>query len=478
MRWSDLAGRRLLILGTGREARAVADALEGRAGSLLAADEHDGDSARAWRADYGDRVPLSIGPVAAELSGVDVAIASPGIPPHSRLRSLVAELGIPETTGTDLWLGENASRTTAVTGSKGKSTTASLIHALNLAHGVGSALGGNIGLPLLSLSPADRYVAELSSYQSSSVTRSPDVVVITSLFPEHLDWHGSEADYYAAKLNLAGHGARRVLVNGRDERLAAAVATGLPGIPVDTVAGTGSRWGLLDEGGSTWIARDGTPFVALDGFPLLGRHNALNAALALAAVDAAGVAPDAEAAIDALRSFRGLEHRLEGIHDPSGLLFVDDSLSTSPYAAVAALDALDERRVVILLGGHDRGVDYAPLAAHLAEHPVAGVVGLPDSGERILAELATVGVPGIVVDGMDEAVVAARAIAPADGIVLLSPAAPSYGRYRDFADRAADFRRAIAATASVTPPASPASVEDPSPDTPADPGLAPEEGTP
>ena len=103
--------------------------------------------------------------------------------------------------------------------------------------------------------------------------------------------------------------------------------------------------------------------------------------------------------------------------------------------------------LVLLVGGLDRGVDYAPLADFLAAHPIAGLIGLPDSGPHILATLAVTAIPAIAVPDMDAALVEARRLVPSEGVVLLSPAAPSFGRYRDFADRAADFRRAIVATA-------------------------------
>lgn len=446
MRWSDLEGRRVLIVGTGREGTALAEALPARGIRVVAADESDA-GATAWRERFGSRVPLHVAPGIHELRGeVDIAVVSPGVPPRSPLRRALRELGIPETTGTDLWLSEHAARTTAVTGSKGKSTTASLVHALSVAHGVDAALGGNIGVPLLDLPPAERFVAELSSYQASSVTVSPDVVVLTALFPEHLDWHGSEEEYYAGKLNLVGHGPRRVLVNAEDERLTAALARLHPELEVDAVGGASARWCVDLHENEPWLLRDGAPIVPSAALGLEGRHNLVNACLALAAVEAAGVDIDPDRATDALRDFRPLAHRLEPVADPTGVRFIDDSLSTSPYAAIAALDALDSPDVVLLVGGQDRGVDYAPLAEHLRAHPIAAVVGLPDSGPRILEEVAASGVPGVAAADMESAVRAARELVPSGGAVLLSPAAPSYGRYRDFADRAVDFRRAIAAT--------------------------------
>ena len=167
----------------------------------------------------------------------------------------------------------------------------------------------------------------------------------------------------------------------------------------------------------------------------------------MAAVAAGGVDPDPEVSGAALRDFAPLEHRLEPIPDPSGITFVDDSLSTAPQAAVLALEAYRDAPVVLLLGGQDRGVDYGPLLDHLARHPIAGLVGLPGSGADLLALLEPTGIPAELAGDMRDAVAIARRLAPRGGVVLLSPAAPSYGIYADYRERSADFRSAIAASA-------------------------------
>src|SRR5690606_32288318 len=139
--------------------------------------------------------------------------------------------------------------------------------------------------------------------------------------------------------------------------------------------------------------------------------------------------------------------RLEEIADASGLTFVDDSLSTSPFAAIEAMRAFAPAPLTLLIGGADRGVDYAPLVEFLAEHPIAAVVGLPGSGERLTALMPATQVVTTASD-MADAVRQARRLTPDRGVVLLSPAAPSYGIYRNYAERAADFRAAIDSTAS------------------------------
>ena len=445
MHSSELRGRRVVILGTGREGMAAANALVGVASALAATDDKPaGDSATAWRERWGSDIPILEAPTAEQIrAGFDVAVKSPGISP---LNPLVAELmagGMPFTSGTDLWMADNAATTIGVTGSKGKSTTSSLIHHVLAALGEDVVLGGNIGLPLLDMAPAGRAVVELSSYQSQSLSTSPDVVVLTSLFAEHLDWHGSEERYFADKLSVVGHAPRKVVANAEDPRLVDALARLHPGVPIEWV-GAQHEFRLAEHEGEQWIVRGDEPVLPASGLRLLGRHNALNACIALAAVAASGTAFTVAQAAEALASFAPLDHRLQPIADPSGVTFVNDSLSTSPFATVEALKTFEPGTVVLLVGGQDRGVDYAPLAEHLARFPVAAVIGLPPSGGRILSELR--GVPTQIAADMHDAVGRARLAVPAAGVVLLSPAAPSYGIYRDFADRAADFERAIEAT--------------------------------
>lgn len=438
---SELDGSRVLILGTGREGTAVAEVLSARGVAVTAMDDRESEGSAAFAQRWG---PVLIAPDFGSVGDrFDVLVKSPGFSPRHPFVLAAAAAGLAITSGTDLWMSDNATTATGVTGSKGKSTTSALTHHLTVAHGVDAALAGNIGVPLLGLPRADRTIVELSSYQAQSLTASPDVVVLTSLFPEHLDWHGSEQQYYDEKLNIVAHGPRRVIVNAEDQRLVAEVERG--GVAWEPV-GAGAPWGLAHVDGSEWIVHHGEALVPVSVLPLRGRHNALNACLALAAVEASGVTVDPELALAALQSFAPLEHRLEPIADSSGLSFVDDSLSTSPFATIEALKAFGSADLVLLVGGHDRGVDYAPLAEHLAGHPVDAVIGLPPSGARILEAIAGTGVPTELADDMADAVTRARKFAAPGGTVLLSPGAPSYGIYRDFAHRAEVFRTAIAAT--------------------------------
>ncbi|MEU8376196.1 UDP-N-acetylmuramoyl-L-alanine--D-glutamate ligase [Micromonospora sp. NPDC048894] len=448
MRLSDLRGRTVAVWGAGREGRAAVTAIAAHGpADLVAVDDSANFLAVAWEGPLAEAAPLVTGEQGyARLAAADVVVRSPGVPnTHPWLVELRAK-GVTVTQGTALWMADHADRTIGVTGSKGKSTTASLISHLLAAVDRPNVLGGNIGVPTLDLPDAESYVLELSSYQCSDLTDSPRVAVVTALFPEHLDAHGGEAEYYRDKLNLIAYGPRTVVVNGNDPRLAlelgdrAAIRAGLP----DSVhVGTGPD-------GTDWFHLGDRPLFARGVLPLVGRHNAGNLCVALAVLDALGV--DVVAHKDtlavAVAGFHGLAHRLTEIADPSGLTFVDDTLATSPYAAMHAIDAYDGRPLTVIVGGTDRGLDYTPLAEHLAERELT-VIGIPDSGPRIVAALA--GLPKVrteLVDDLVDAVRLARSVTPAGGVVLLSPAAPSYGRFRNFEHRSEVFAEAIRDTAA------------------------------
>jgi UDP-N-acetylmuramoylalanine-D-glutamate ligase len=234
-----------------------------------------------------------------------------------------------------------------------------------------------------------------------------------------------------------------IVVNGADERLrdhirGDADANGFPPIPAGA---DDSRFRVEDD--IVFCSDD--PLFPRSVLRLRGAHNGRNLCVALAVLDGLGV--DVLARKDELReavaSFEGLPHRLTEIQDQSGLIFVDDTLSTSPYATIHAIDAYAGRPLTVLVGGQDRGVDYGPLREFLAERELT-VIGMPDSGTRILGELA--GLPGIRTENavdLPAAVRLSRKLTPEGGVVLLSPGAPSYGQYRNFEHRSEVFLKAI-----------------------------------
>ncbi|WBC00044.1 UDP-N-acetylmuramoyl-L-alanine--D-glutamate ligase [Solwaraspora sp. WMMA2080] len=449
MRLADLRGRTVAVWGTGREGRAAVTAITAQSPATLVAVD---DSATAAPADWDSgSAPLFTGEDGfARLAAADVVVRSPGVPQTHPWVIELRRRGVPITGGTALWMADHAARTVGVTGSKGKSTTSSLISHLLTALGRRNAFGGNIGVPLLAMPEADLYVLELSSYQCSDLTDSPRTAVLTSLFPEHLDSHGSEERYYSDKLNIIAHGPETIIYNGTDPRLTRrllneeATAAGLPdGYHV-----------APGPDGRPYLHRRAEPLFARAVLPLAGRHNESNLCVALAVLEALGVdcVADRDAVADAVAGFAGLPHRLAEIADPSGLTFVDDSISTSPYSAMHAIDAYAGRPLTVIVGGTDRGLDYTPLREHLAECELT-VIGVPDSGPRILDTLA--GLPGVRTaraDDLPTAVALARELTPDGGVVLLSPAAPSYGHFRNFEHRSEVFAAAVCDTAPVPAP--------------------------
>ncbi len=398
---------------------------------------------------------------AERLAAFDVVIKSPGISAYRPEVLAAAERGTCFVGSTALWFAERAdARTLCVTGTKGKSTTSALLAHLLRAGGQRTALAGNIGLPLLELidDQADAWVIELSSYQTRDVASSgvrPEIAVVTNVFPEHLDWHGGEQRYVEDKLALVAEACPRVAVlNAEDPRLAAL------GEQIDSrvgVAAARRRRGVATAGAAgvvrwfnradSWHLRGGMlhrgELAVLDtaGLPLPGRHNLGNLCAALTAIDAFGL--DAAALAPHAASFVPLPHRLQALGERDGIAWVNDSISTTPHASLAALEVYRDARVAILLGGHDRGVDWHAFADRLRERPPHAVVTMGQNGPRIHEVLAAVA-DGTwrlrAADDLAAAVDAARAaLGEAGGVILLSPGAPSFGPYRDYTERGRHF---------------------------------------
>ncbi|MEN1927526.1 UDP-N-acetylmuramoyl-L-alanine--D-glutamate ligase [Luteimonas sp. MJ250] len=456
MRISQLEGHRVALWGWGREGRAAWHALRARlptqALTLFCAAE-EAASAGA----LGDGLlTVETDASAGRLSAFDVVVKSPGISPYRPEALLAAHAGTAFIGGTALWFGERADAdgvargVACVTGTKGKSTSTALLAYLLRAGGVRTALAGNIGLPLLELldGRAEAWAVELSSYQTGDVAAGgvrPDVAVVTNLFPEHLDWHGSEDRYIEDKLALVTRARPRIAVlNAADPRLAALGARLDPATEVRWY-GRGDGWHLRGD----VLHRGGEALYDTRAVPLPGRHNRGNLCAALAAIEALG--HDAVALAPAARGFRPLPHRLQVLGTRDAAIWVNDSISTTPHATLAALEVYRDRRVALLVGGHDRGLDWSDFASRMRTQAPAVIVTTGQNGPRIHALLAQVAgdggfdlrqasdLPGALAGARDA--LAASPRPAADDVILLSPGAPSFGPYRDYVERGRDFAR-------------------------------------
>jgi UDP-N-acetylmuramoylalanine--D-glutamate ligase len=440
--WSALADAAVGVWGLGVEGQASVRRLRALGVSPVLVDDN-----RSAADHDGIPVLLTAGGGLDELAHCDVVVKSPGI---SRYRPEVAQLesaGVEVCGGLGLFMEEaDPTRVACITGTKGKSTTTALaVHLLN-ALGYRAQAGGNIGHPPWDpgagteagdARPPDYWIIETSSFQVPDLVRGPHVVAVTSLFPDHLDWHGSVQRYYEDKLSLCTKpGVTVALVDGTDAELRSQAA----------LLGPHTRWI-----GATDVERDAAWSGAL-GLP--GPHNARNAAIARAVLSGIGIAEaaDEERLLQAAQGFAGLPSRCRSLGRVGSVEFVDDSLSTNVLPAQAALDAFEGRPVALLVGGLDRGVDYAPLGRSVAARAAPTfVVTMPDNGPRIGAAVrgaAAGGVDVLDVASLDAAVEAAFEWASSTegpgGVVLLSPAAPSFGRFTDFRARAAAFAEAAA----------------------------------
>ena len=455
MRLNDLTGCSVAIWGTGREGISAARAIAAvDPAYLVAVDENPERDVDSWREATGGGIALHVGPNAfAALAAADIVVKSPGVPLVHPWLPALSERGVSVTSGTALWMAEHGDHTVAVTGTKGKSTTSALIHHLLTDLGLDVNFAGNIGTPLLGTPEAALHVVELSSQQCQSLENSPRWAGLTSLFPEHLDWHGGEEQYYRDKLNLIAHKPHAVVVNALDDRLVSRVDATNPGVPI-TKTGVADSFHLGNgPDGVPYFYSGRTPLFPQEMLPLLGQHNARNLCVVLGLLEQLGIdcIEEKERIAAAVGTFQGLAHRLQRISDPAGkLTFVNDSLSTAPQSAIAALESFAQSPVTLIVGGADRGLDYGVLREYLTNTRTAPMVVLavPDSGPRIAAALREVsGIHLEVVADLAVAVARARVLTPPGGVVLLSPAAPSYGRFTDYADRAAVFQRAIADSA-------------------------------
>jgi len=446
---SQLEGQRVALWGWGREGRAAFAALRQRLPALPLSLFCPAAEAEAARDEAGTALDVRGEPTADALAGFDVVVKSPGISPYQPIALAAAAAGTRFIGGTALWFAEHAQadgllrNAICVTGTKGKSTTTALLAHLLRAAGQRTGLVGNIGLPLLEVldpQPAPAYWAiELSSYQTGEVARSgtrPGLAVVLNLFPEHLDWHGSEQQYIQDKLRLVTEAAPRIAVlNAADPRLAALQ------LPHSEVVWFNQPQGWHMRG--DWVHRGEQAVFDTRGTPLPGRHNRGNLCAVLAALEALGL--DAVALAPAAEQFRPLPNRLQLLGEKAGLRFVNDSISTTPHASLAALDCFAGERIALLVGGHDRGLDWHDFVQHMAQDtPPVEIITMGANGPRIhalLEPLATAGRFGLHAAGdMAQALALARtALGAQGGVVLLSPGAPSFGAYRDYVARGRHF---------------------------------------
>jgi len=453
----DLRGRRVTIigLGKGRATAGIARFAVANGAQVTIADPKGRAELGEGIARLGDTpVELVLGPSSddAALADPDFVFINQGVRPRSATVQRALQRSIPVLTEMGLFFRLCPAPIIGVTGTKGKSTTYTLITKILERSAKRVVAGGNIGTSIIDALPTiradDVVVLELSSFQLDTLGRSPHVAVITNVLEDHLDWHGTRDAYVAAKRHiLAWQGPRDVAVLNLDDPTTVALHTGAAsetrGYSLALRPKRGAyrdaegRLGLVD-GATT------TPILHERELRIPGQHNVGNALAAAIVGDLHGVG--AADIADVLRSFAGLPHRLETVAEIGGVLYVNDSQGTTPYATIPALTA-HGRPAVVILGGVSKSADFTELGRAVVRDARAAVL-IGQAADEIAAALERAGagrkpLPVERATTLPEAVRRATALAKPGDVVLLSPSGQSFDMFSSYEERGEVFRKAV-----------------------------------
>jgi UDP-N-acetylmuramoylalanine--D-glutamate ligase len=453
----DFRGRRVTIvgLGKGRTTAGLARFLVSCGARVTITDAKPREELDEGLARLGDTVAeLNLGPSSddAALADPDFAFVIPGVRPRSATILRALQRGIPVLTEIGLFFRLCPAPIVGITGTKGKTTTTTLVQRI-LSHGPRRVIvGGNIGLSVIqevdTIKKDDIVVLELSSFQLETLGRSPHVAVVTNISEDHLDHHGTRENYIAAKRNIvAWQGARDFAVLNLDDATVLAMHTGAASdVRGFSLTQRPRRGAFLDEQGRL-VLTDGehrTPICAASELRIPGRHNVANALAAAIVGGVFDIAPEAIGA--ALREFEGVPRRLETVAEHDGVLWVNDSASTTPAATMSALDAFD-RPAVVILGGIAKGADFTGLAREVVRR-ARGAILIGAAAEEIAGALKAASTPATALHverakTLADAVTAARALARSGDVVLLSPACASFDMFKSADDRGERFAELV-----------------------------------
>jgi len=380
----------------------------------------------------------------AAFENAELIVVSPGIPVAEPEIQAAITRGVPVVGDVELFAQAKSThaKVIAITGANGKSTVTTLVGEICKAAGLKTVVAGNIGLPVLDAidEAAEVYVLELSSFQlETTYSLQADAATVLNISEDHMDRYEGMQAYANAKARIFAHASLQVLnaddawsremaIDGIDQ-----LTFGL-GVPVSD-----QDFGLLHEAGDVWLAQGQRQLMPVSQLKIAGLHNAANALASLALCSALNI--DETVALQALRDFTGLPHRVQWVADVDGVSFYDDSKGTNVGATCAALNGLSNK-VVLIAGGDGKGQDFSPLQAPVAQHARAVVLIGRDAGV-IAAALQDTGVQLEPAASLESAVVQAFNLAEPGDAVLLSPACASLDMFRNYVHRAEVFVQAV-----------------------------------
>lgn len=448
----ELKDKKVAILGFGIEGQSVVDYLLSNASKITVLDEQERVKFdEITIKSYEDRgIVFKFGKI-ANLEGFDLIFRSPGFHPELKILQDAREKGTEVTSATKLFFDLCPCPIIGVTGTKGKGTTSTLIYEMLKKEGIDAYLGGNIGIPPLSflekLTLDSQVVLELSSFQLADLHKSPHIAVFLMTTSEHLDYHKDVYEYVEAKRNIVSFQTPSdFAVFNRDYP-----ASNESDINTEAKIYKVSREQDLEQG--CFVKNDkivlrmhGTEEEILDikEISLPGRHNLENICAATVAALCAGATMNS--IIPVLKSFKGLEHRIEYVETVRGVRYFDDSFSTTPETAIAAIEAFTEQKVLIL-GGSSKNSDFTELGETISKSStVKAIIGIGDEWVKIKEKIYGVGQQIKIVEGaenMRDVVEASAQVAEIGDVVLLSPACASFGMFQNYKHRGEEFKKEV-----------------------------------
>ncbi|GAX62336.1 UDP-N-acetylmuramoylalanine-D-glutamate ligase [Candidatus Scalindua japonica] len=453
----ELEHKKILVLGLGREGVSSFQFLRRRfpekvigLADKLSKNQLDEPTRRIVENDK--RVILISGnDYLKNISQFDIICKSSGIKPSIPELDDAKDKGIKTTSNTGLFFECCSSTIIGVTGTKGKSTTATLIYEILKLGGIDVRLTGNIGTPPLSslegTTSSTVFIVELSSYQLKDLHKSPHIAVILNITPEHIDFHGTFAAYVEAKRSIVQHQHENdfIIFNSSDK-----ISTEIANISKAKKLSFGFQETIhtscfMENNFLLFHSKEQREkIVSTKSIHLKGSFNLQNVMPGIIVGKLFNI-PDNNIAT-AIQNFRPLEHRLEYVETCNGISFYNDSLATVPEATIAALSVFSERGLILLVGGFDRGLDLTGLARIIIESRIKGLILFPTTGNRLwdnIVEIANVrgNLPKhCYSENMREAVQKAYNMASEGDTILLSPASASFNLFTDYKDRGNQFK--------------------------------------
>lgn len=443
----DLSGKKVLVVGLARSGMAAIRVLKKLGAEVTLSESKKKDDIKEIGFLNENNVEIVGQDMSVFERDFDFVVKNPGVPYRSPMMQKLQERNIPVITEIELaYQVAKPQHYIAITGTNGKTTTSTLTYEILRRAFPGKAhLCGNIGIPLCEIvmenglmEEGGHYIAlEISNFQLVNIDKfRPEVATIINLTPDHIDFMGSLDNYYKSKTevyrNMAGNDV--FLLNADDP----VVKEYTDRYPVKCVKESFST----DSQSADCIAKDGyleikgEKIIPLNAIKIVGKHNLQNVMIAVSAAKAIGISNDV--ILEAVSSFKGVEHRIEFVREIDGVKYYNDSKGTNTDATITALKAFD-RGVILLVGGFEKGLPMDEMKKHLG--CVKKIIGFGACGARLVHDL--VGEGGIVVTTLDEAVAEANKIAESGDTVLLSPTTSSFDQYTCFEERGDHFKKII-----------------------------------